>query len=202
MKKIIVAITGGSGAIYGIRTIQLLNDLGAETHVIISPWGSRNIELETPYSVKEVKEMASVYYPSGNQAAAISSGSFKVDGMIVSPCSMKTLASIANGLASDLISRSADVMLKEQKKLILLTRETPLNLIHMKNMEAVVSAGAMVFPPVPAFYNQPKTLDDVIHHTVGRMLDQFGYDPEWVKRWGKDSHNQHLRKLTSTGTQR
>ncbi|WP_158738113.1 UbiX family flavin prenyltransferase [Alteribacillus sp. YIM 98480] len=191
MKKIIVAITGGSGAIYGIRTLQLLRELGAETHLIISAWGSKTIQMETSYTVNEVKEMASVHYHSGNQAADVSSGSFKVDGMIVAPCSMKTLASITSGMASDLVSRSADVMLKEQKKLILLARETPLNLIHVRNMETAILSGAMIFPPVPAFYNNPESLDDVINHTVGRVLDQFGYDPEWLKRWGEPSKHSN-----------
>ncbi|MBP1157251.1 MULTISPECIES: UbiX family flavin prenyltransferase [unclassified Paenibacillus] len=183
--KIIVGITGGSGAIYGIRMLEALKELGAETHLIISEWGEKTIQMETSYSLQQVKEMADVYHSIKNQAASISSGSFRVDGMIIAPCSMKTLAGIASGLASDLISRSADVMLKERKKLILLTRESPLNLIHIRNMETAILAGAMIFPPMPAFYNKPQTLDDIVNHTVGRVLDQFGYDPEWVKRWGK-----------------
>lgn len=183
-KKIIVGITGGSGAIYGIRLVEALNAAGAETHLIISEWAEKTIHMETDYKVEEVKQMAAVTYNVKNQAAAISSGSFRVDGMVIAPCSMKTLAGVASGNASDLITRSADVMLKEQKKLILLTRESPLNLIHVRNMETVILAGAMVFPPMPAFYNRPQTLDDIINHTVGRVLDQFGYDPDWVKRWG------------------
>lgn len=185
MKKIIVAITGGSGAIYGIRVLEALRELGAETHLVISEWGEKTIRMETAYSLQQVKELARVCYNVENQAAAISSGSFRVDGMIVAPCSMKTLAGIATGVASDLITRSADVMLKEQKKLILLARESPLNLIHIRNMETVVLAGAQIFPPMPAFYNKPQTIDDIVNHTVGRVLDQFGYEPDWVQRWGR-----------------
>lgn len=191
-QKIIVGITGGSGAIFGIRLLQKLNDFEVETHVIISEWGEKTIQIETPYTLKDVKEMASVYHHIENQAASISSGSFHVDGMVIAPCSMKTLAGIASGLASDLITRAADVMLKERKKIILLARESPLNLIHIRNMETVTLAGATVFPPVPAFYNKPETIDDIIDHIVGRILDQLGYSPEWVQRWGnkKDSRGK------------
>ncbi|UFJ42003.1 UbiX family flavin prenyltransferase [Brevibacillus humidisoli] len=184
-KKIIVGITGGSGAIYGVRLLEALNEAGVETHLIISEWGEKTIQMETSYTLPEVKKMAAVSYSVKNQAAAISSGSFRVDGMVIAPCSMKTLAGIATGLASDLIARAADVMLKERKKLILLTRESPLNLVHVRNMETVILAGAMVFPPVPAFYNQPKSIDDIVNHTVGRVLDQLDLDPDWVNRWGK-----------------
>ncbi|WP_282940075.1 UbiX family flavin prenyltransferase [Paenibacillus sp. RC67] len=190
MKKIIIGITGGSGAIYGVRLLEALNELGAETHLIISEWGEKTIQMETSYSLNQVKKMASVYHNVKNQAASVSSGSFRVDGMVIAPCSMKTLAGVATGLASDLVARAADVMLKEGKKLILLTRESPLNLIHVRNMETVILAGAMVFPPMPAFYNKPQTIDDIVNHTVGRVLDQFGYDPDWVNRWGSVNRGQ------------
>jgi 4-hydroxy-3-polyprenylbenzoate decarboxylase len=187
-KRIIVGITGGSGAIYGIRLLEALRELGAESHLILSDWGEKTIVMETDYTVNQVKELASFVHHYKNQGAPVSSGSFRMDGMAVAPCSMKTLASIAGGLASDLISRSADVMLKEQKKLVLLTRETPLNLIHVENMKRVMLAGAVVFPPMPAFYHRPQTLQDIIDHTVGRVLDQFGFEPAWLKRWsGKPS---------------
>lgn len=182
--RIIVGITGGSGAIYGIRLLQALKEMEAETHLILSDWGQKTIVMETDYTVEQVKDLATVVHSFKNQGAPISSGSFRVDGMVIAPCSMKTLAMIASGMASDLIARSADVMLKEQKKVVLLARETPLNLIHIENMKTVVQAGALIFPPVPAFYNRPQTLDDIINHTVGRVLDQFGYDPDWLKRWG------------------
>ncbi|WP_036746399.1 UbiX family flavin prenyltransferase [Paenibacillus sp. UNC451MF] len=190
MKRIIIGITGGSGAIYGVRLLEALNGLGAETHLIISEWGEKTIQMETSYSLNQVKKMASVYHNVKNQAASVSSGSFRVDGMVIAPCSMKTLAGVATGLASDLVTRAADVMLKEGKRLILLTRESPLNLIHVRNMETVILAGAMVFPPMPAFYNKPQTIDDIVNHTVGRVLDQFGYDPDWVKRWGSGNRGQ------------
>jgi 4-hydroxy-3-polyprenylbenzoate decarboxylase len=183
-KRIIVGITGGSGAIYGIRLLEALQQLNTETHLVMSEWGEKTIVMETDYSVKQVQNLASHLHSCKNQGASISSGSFRVDGMIIAPCSMKTLATIANGMASDLISRSADVILKEQKKLVLLARESPLNLIHIENMRMVTLAGGMIFPPMPAFYNRPQTLEDIISHTVGRVLDQFGYDPEWLKRWG------------------
>lgn len=184
-KQIIVGITGSSGAIYGIRLLQALKEMGAETHLILSEWGGKTIVMETDFTMQQVKDLATHVHNYKNQGAPVSSGSFRVDGMVIAPCSMKTLAAIANGMGSDLIARSADVMLKEQKKLILLARETPLNLIHIDNMKAISLAGAMVFPPMPAFYTRPQTLDDIINHTVGRVLDQFGYDPSWLKRWGE-----------------
>lgn len=176
-------MTGGSGAIYGIRLLERLQEFGVETHLVMSDWAKQTIAIETNMTVEEVRKKATVVHHANNQAASISSGSFQVDSMVVAPCSMKTLAGIASGFATDLITRAADVILKEQKKLILITRETPLNLIHIKNMETVTLAGALVYPPMPAFYNQPKTVDDIVDHTVGRVLDQLGFDPDWVKRW-------------------
>lgn len=184
MKKIVVGITGGSGAIYGIRLLEALRDAKVETHLIISEWGEKTIGMETSYTVNEVKSLASVCHVAKNQAAPVSSGSYLVDGMVIAPCSMRSLAAIASGLASDLITRTADVMLKERRKLVLLTRETPLNLIHIRNMETLTLAGATIMPPVPAFYTKPQSLDDIINHTVGRAMDQFGLDAEWLQRWG------------------
>ena len=176
-------MTGGSGAIYGIRLLDRLNELGVETHLVMSDWAKQTIAIETDTTVEEVRKKATVVHHGINQAASISSGSFQVDGMVIAPCSMKTLAGIASGFATDLITRAADVILKEKKKLILVTRETPLNLIHIKNMETVTLAGGVIYPPMPAFYNQPKTVDDIVNHTIGRVLDQLGFDPDWVKRW-------------------
>jgi 4-hydroxy-3-polyprenylbenzoate decarboxylase len=189
-KRIIVGITGGSGAIYGIHLLQALQKLNTETHLVMSEWGEKTIMLETNYTVQQVQELASHVYSYKNQGAPISSGSFRVDGMIIAPCSMKTLATIANGIASDLITRSADVILKEQKKLVLLTRESPLNLIHIENMRMVTLAGGMIFPPMPAFYNHPQSLEDIINHTVGRVLDQFGFDSDGLKRWGEKTRKE------------
>ncbi|KRF67321.1 hypothetical protein ASG99_16635 [Bacillus sp. Soil768D1] len=183
-KRIVVGITGGSGAIYGIRMLEKLKELEVETHLIISKWGEKTMQVETSYHLDDVKKIATVYYENDNLAASISSGSFRVDGMIIAPCSMKSLAEIATGVTSNLITRSADVILKERKKLILLARESPLNLIHIRNMETVALAGAVIFPPVPAFYNKPQTIDDIVDHTVGRVLDQFDLTPNWINRWG------------------
>lgn len=186
-KRIIIGITGGSGAIYGVRLLERLKELEVETHLIISDWGVKTMRIETSYNLDDVKNLADVNYDKDNLAASISSGSFPVEGMIIAPCSMKTLAGIATGMSSELITRSADVILKERKKLILLTRESPLNLIHIRNMETATLAGASIFPPVPAFYNKPQTIDDFVDHTVGRVLDQFGLTPNWVKRWGSST---------------
>ena len=196
-KRLVVGITGGSGAVYGIRLLQVLKELGVDTHLIISDWGEKTIVMETDYTVQQVKDLAGHVHHYKNQGAPISSGSYRVDGMVIAPCSMKTLATIASGTASDLISRSADVMLKERKRLVLLVRETPLNLIHIENMRTVAMAGAMVFPPMPAFYNRPQTLDDIVNHTVGRVLDQFGYDPDWVKRWGQERSFPRINRVSN-----
>jgi 4-hydroxy-3-polyprenylbenzoate decarboxylase len=189
-KRIIVGITGSSGAIYGIRLLEALQKLDTETHLVMSEWGEKTIVMETDYTIKQVQELASHVHSYKNQGAPVSSGSFRVDGMIIAPCSMKTLATIANGTASDLITRSADVILKEQKKLVLLARESPLNLIHIENMRMVALAGGMIFPPMPAFYTRPQTLEDIINHTVGRVLDQFGFDPDWLNRWGEKARKE------------
>ncbi|VEF46765.1 3-octaprenyl-4-hydroxybenzoate carboxy-lyase [Bacillus freudenreichii] len=184
-KRIIIGVTGGSGTIYGIRMLEKLRSLGVETHLVISEWGEKTLKVETSYSANDLKQLADFYYFNDNLAAPISSGSFKTDGMIIAPCSMRSLAEIATGVTSDLITRSADVMLKEKKKLILLARESPLNLVHIRNMEAVTLAGGVICPPVPAFYNKPENINDIVDHTVGRVLDLLGLNPDWVKRWGK-----------------
>ncbi|MDM5339530.1 non-oxidative hydroxyarylic acid decarboxylases subunit B [Fictibacillus enclensis] len=181
--KIIVAITGATGAVFGIRLLEKLKEAGVETHLVLSSWARTTIVHETSYSIKDVDGMADFFYSNKDQAARISSGSFRIDGMIVAPCSMKTLASIRIGLADNLISRAADVMLKERKKLLLMTRETPLNTIHLENMTELSRMGAIIFPPMPAFYNLPETLEDLIDHQVYRMLDQFGIVRNEAKRW-------------------
>lgn len=181
--RIVVGITGATGAIYGIRILEALREYGIESHLIISKWGETTIRLETDYSVKQVKELATVVHDSNNQAASISSGSFRVDGMIIAPCSMKTLASIRAGIGEGLIGRAADVVLKERKKLVLLPRECPLNDIHLENMLTLSKMGAIMIPPVPAFYNHPKTIDDIVNHIVARTLDQFDIDNTLTRRW-------------------
>ena len=179
----VVGITGASGAIYGIAVLKALRLLDVESHLIVSQAAALTIHHETDFSLQDVKAMADTVYAIGDIGASCSSGSFETLGMIVAPCSMKTLAEIASGVSSNLISRAADVVLKERRRLVLLARESPLSEIHLRNMLAVTRAGAIVAPPVPAFYNKPKSLDDVVAHTVGRALDLFGLAPDWVKRW-------------------
>lgn len=181
--KLVVGMTGATGAAIGVRLLSALRDLEVETHLIISKWARATIQMETPYSVKEVSALASRTYSEYDQAAAISSGSFRVDGMIIAPCSMKTLAAIRCGYGEGLIARAADVTLKEQRKLVMVPRETPLNAIHLENMLALTRAGALMLPPMPAFYNNPLTTDDIVNHTVSRLLDQFGLDNEYTRRW-------------------
>lgn len=172
MMKLIIGISGATGAIFGIRLLEILK----ETHLIMSQWAMTTINEETNYSVQEVRDLADYYYSPKNLGAAISSGSFNVDGMVVAPCSMKTLASISVGLADNLITRAADVMIKERKKLVLMTRETPLNNIHLENMLKLSQMGVTIFPPMPAFYNHPKDLNDLIDHIRYRLISQFGID--------------------------
>jgi 4-hydroxy-3-polyprenylbenzoate decarboxylase len=185
--KLIVGMTGATGAAIGVRVLRALKDLDVETHLVISRWARATIELETPYSVQEVIALASKTYSERDQAAAISSGSFRVDGMIVVPCSMKTLAAIRCGYGEGLIARAADVTLKEQRKLVLVPRESPLNAIHLENMLALTRAGAMMMPPMPAFYNHPVSTDDIINHVASRILDQFGLENNLTRRWGETS---------------
>lgn len=180
--KIIVAITGASGAIYGIKLLKNLRDAKVETYLIISKWGRYTIQNETKYSVEGVKELATVCYDEENMAAPISSGSYKNDGMIVAPCSMKTLAGITSGYDNDLIIRAANVALKEKRKLVILTRESPLSTVHLENMLKVSRLGVVVMPPVPAFYCKPQNLDDIVSNTIARVLDQFGLDTD-TPRW-------------------
>lgn len=181
--KLIVGISGATGAIYGIRLLEALNHVGVESHLVMSSWAEKTISIETNYSVEEVKALASHTYNSSNQAAIISSGSYITDGMILAPCSMKSLASISYGLADNLLSRAADVILKEKRKLVIIPRESPLNQIHLENMLRLSKMGVVILPPMPAFYNKPETVDDIVNHTVARTLDQFGIDNQLTKRW-------------------
>lgn len=182
--KVIIAITGATGSIFGIRILELLKGLeDVETHLIMSEWGRKTIEAETDYTAEEVKDLADITYDVANLGARISSGSFQADAMIIAPCSMKTLASIRMGLADNLVSRAADVILKERRKLILLTREMPLNAIHLENMLALCRMGTIILPPMPAFYNHPETIDDIIDHIAYRTIDQLGIALPGLKRW-------------------
>jgi 4-hydroxy-3-polyprenylbenzoate decarboxylase len=184
--RIIVGITGATGAVLGIRILDELSSFGVQTHLCVSRWGRMTIEHETAETLASVRDRASYAYAPSAMGAAISSGSFPIDGMIVAPCSMRTLAAIAHGLGDNLIARAADVTLKERRKLVLVTRETPLNEAHIANMLAVTRMGAVVAPPVPAFYNHPSSIDDVVDHIVARTLDQFGLDAVGARRWTGD----------------
>lgn len=182
--RLVVGISGSSAPHYGIALLRALRDLGTvESHLVCSRGARRTIELEARVDAEAVLELADVVHAPEEMAAPISSGSFATLGMVVVPCSMKTLAAIATGLSTDLVARAADVALKERRRLVLVTRETPLNLIHLRNMTAATEAGATILPPVPAFYHRPATIDDLIAQTVGKVLDQFGIAHELFERW-------------------
>ena len=181
--RLVVGISGASGVIYGVRLLQALRELGVETHLVMSRTAEITLAHETSLKVPEVQRLADKVYRIDDLAAAIASGSFRTRGMVVAPCSMRSLGEIANGISSNLLTRAADVALKERRRLVLLVRETPLHAIHLRNMTRLAQAGAVIAPPVPAFYNRPKTLDNVIDHTIGRVLDLFDLDTGKVKRW-------------------
>ena len=181
--RLIVGISGASGVIYGVRLLQALKPLPVETHLVMTRTAEVTLAHETKMKVSDVRRLADVAYPIDDLAAAVSSGSFQTMGMIVAPCSMRSLGEIAHGISSNLLTRAADVVLKERRRLVLVARETPLHTIHLRNLVTVSELGAIVAPAMPAFYNKPKTLDDVIDHTVGRLLDLFDIDTGKVKRW-------------------
>ena len=181
--RLIIGITGATGAIYGVRLLERLRELDVETHLVISRWGARTLLHETPYSREQVEALATVAYAPGDMGASISSGSFRTDGMIIAPCSAKSLAGIAHGYGENLIHRAADVVLKEHRKLVLAVREAPLSTIHLENMLTLARMGAMLLPPLPAFYNHPRTIDDIVDYSVARMLDQFGLEVSNAARW-------------------
>lgn len=182
-RNLIVAITGATGTVFGIRILQLLQGTDVDTHVVISRWGARTLAEETEYTVEQVQAMATHAYPIGDQGAPISSGSFVTLGMVIAPCTMNTLASIAHGHGDNLVHRAADVTLKERRKLVLLVRESPLNDIHLENMLKLSRMGVVIFPPVPAFYNRPQSLDEMINHVAMRALDQFDLHLDAMRRW-------------------
>ena len=182
-KKMIVAITGASGTIYGIRLLEALSNIGVETHLIMSDSAKITMAMETTFTPSYVESLATEVHSAKNVGASIASGSFRTLGMIVAPCSVHTMSDIAWGSTSNLITRAADVVLKERRRLILLFRETPLHAGHIKTMAQVTENGAIVMPPVPALYSNPQSIDDIINHTVGRVLDLFDLDNDLVKRW-------------------
>jgi 4-hydroxy-3-polyprenylbenzoate decarboxylase len=183
MKRVVVGMTGATGAPLAVRVLQFLNDMDVEVHLIASQWARATLVQECGISTKELSLLARVVHDVRDQGASISSGSFHTDGMIIVPCSMKTLAAIRCGYADNLIARAADVTIKEQRRLILVARETPLSPIHLENLLELSRIGAIIFPPAPAFYNRPETIDEVLDHLAVRILDQFGLDHPTARRW-------------------
>lgn len=189
-RRIVLGISGASGFQYGYKALQLLQDIeNVETHLVVSKGAEMARTLETPYTKEEVCKMADIVHPIGNLAASISSGSFKTVGMLVAPCSMRTLAAVAHGYSDNLLTRAADVVLKERRSLVLMVRETPLNLAHLDNMRRVTEMGGIIFPPVPALYLQPQSVDDILTHSVSRALDLLGIDIPHQPHWGDDAQS-------------
>jgi flavin prenyltransferase len=195
MSKIIVGISGATGVVYGVKILEALHKAKVETHLIITESAVKNLEIETDYKVHSLELLADVSYDVDDIGAAIASGSFKVDGMIVAPCTVKTLSAIANSFNYNLLIRAADVTLKERRKLLLLVRETPLHEGHLELMMKVTRMGGVIVPPVPAFYHMPKTIDDIINQTVGKVLDMFSIDAKLFRRWGSQEDKRGKRVL-------
>ena len=189
-RRLVVGITGASGTIFGVRLLEALQHSDVETHLILSQWAARTLVHETDYSVAEVQALATERYAIGDVGSAIASGSFQTLGMIIVPCSMRTLGAIAHGVGDNLIHRAADVVLKERRRLVLAVRESPLNEIHLENMLKLSRMGVSICPPTPAFYNHPKSLDDVVAYTVARLLDQLGVTVPNVQRWGGEMRKE------------
>jgi 4-hydroxy-3-polyprenylbenzoate decarboxylase len=187
-RRLIVGISGASGIVYAVRALEVLRSLSVETHLVMSQAADLTRTYETDLSRAELEGLADYVYGVDDVDAAASSGSFVTLGMLIVPCSMRCIGEIASGVTSSLLTRAADVALKERRRLVLVARETPLNLIHLRNMAAVTEAGAIVFPPVPAFYTRPRSLEEMIDHTIGRVLDQFGIHTELLPRWGEGLH--------------
>jgi len=186
---LVVAITGATGVIYGVELLRVLKDLGQETHLILSEAASMNLAIETECSLEEVRSLASVVYPNKDVGAAVASGSFRTRGMIVAPCTIKTLSAIANSFTYNLVVRAADVTLKERRTLILMVRETPLHKGHLDLMSRAADCGAVILPPMPAFYHKPETIMDIIHQSIGKALDQVGIEHKLFKRWAGHGRN-------------
>jgi 4-hydroxy-3-polyprenylbenzoate decarboxylase len=183
VRRIVVAITGATGAIFGVRVLEALGAAGVETHLVLSKWGQQTVEHETGLTFDELRQRAAVVHGTGNMAATVSSGSFRTEGMIVAPCSMRTAAAIALGHGENLVHRAADVVLKERRKLVLVPRETPLSEVHLENLLKLARMGVAIVPPMPAFYNKPLSIDDIVNHIVARVLDQFDIDAAFARRW-------------------
>jgi flavin prenyltransferase len=184
-RRLVVAITGASGVVIGIRLLEVLADVGVETHLVTTQWAERTIRIETDYTMEQVRALATAVYQPDNQAARISSGSFMTDGMVVAPCSMHTLAVIANGLADSLPARAFDVAMKERRRCVIVPRETPLSTMHLRHLLTLSELGVSIVPPMPGFYSKPQTIGEVVDHVVARVLDQFGIETDLAQRWGE-----------------
>ncbi len=195
MRRLIIGMTGSTGAIFGVRLLEALKASDVESHLIVSKWAQRTLEHETRYTLEQVRGLANVVHSPGDMGASISSGSFKTDGMVVIPCSVRTLGCIASGYGEHLVHRAADVVLKERRRLVLVVRETPLSEVHLENMLKLARMGVSIVPPVPAFYNHPQTIDDIVHHIVARVLDQFDIPAAFAKRW--DGHMHTATKIAT-----
>ncbi|MEU1782071.1 UbiX family flavin prenyltransferase [Streptomyces abikoensis] len=182
-RRLVVGITGATGSVIGIRLLEALRSLDVETHLVFTKWGRATLEMETDWKAAEVAALADHVHGPGDQAAVISSGSYRTDGMVIAPCSMKTLAAVRAGFGDGLVHRAADVTLKERRRLVLVPRELPLSEIHLENMLALTRMGAVIAPPVPAFYNRPRSVSDIVTHIVARTLDQFGLELTEARRW-------------------
>jgi 4-hydroxy-3-polyprenylbenzoate decarboxylase len=190
--RIIVGITGATGAVFGIRVLEALKSAQIETHLVLSKWGQQTVEHECGLTAADLQARVSVVHGIGNMAATISSGSFRTDGMVVAPCSMRTAAAIAHGAGDNLVHRAADVVLKEGRRLVLVPRESPLSEVHLENLLKLARMRVCILPPMPAFYNRPASLDDMVNHVVARVLDQFGLDAAFARRWDGQLHSQNL----------
>ena len=195
---LVVAVTGATGVIYGVEMLRVLKELGQETHLIVSEAAGMSLDIETEYSLEQVRALADVVYPNKDVGAAVASGSFRTRGMIVAPCTIKTLSAIANSFTYNLVVRAADVTLKERRKLVLMVRETPLHKGHLELMVRAADCGAVILPPMPAFYHQPATIMDIIHQSIGKALDQVGIEHNLFKRWtghGRDDQGKESLRV-------
>jgi 4-hydroxy-3-polyprenylbenzoate decarboxylase len=194
-RRMIIGISGATGVVYGVRLLQVLKQQGIETHLVVTKAGEMTRAYETDLSVQQLRDLADVWYPVTDVGAAIASGSFRTMGMIIAPCSIRTMSEIAHSITSNLLTRAADVVLKERRRLVLMLRETPLTAGHLKNMLAVTESGGIIAPPVPAFYIRPQTIEDLIDHAVGRVLDLFDIEMEGVQRWGETPILENVAEL-------
>lgn len=184
-RRLIVGISGASGVMLGVRMLQVLRDIDIEVHLVMSKAAELTLLHETDLERDEVRALADICYPINDVGAAISSGSFRTEGMVIVPCSIRTMSELASGVTSTLLTRAADVVLKERRRLVLAVRETPLHVLHLRNMASLAEAGAIIAPPVPGYYSRPESVDDIVNHSVGRLLDLFGIEANLVRRWGE-----------------